>query len=56
MAAYRRVYDSRHLQADCQESVIDYGPAWLYLYPLVSCGHRMQALMTLPEQYAEQGL
>jgi len=33
MAAYRRVYDSRHLQADCQEpesapdprSVIEYG-------------------------------
>ena len=35
MAAYRRFYDSRHLQADCQEpgiifgalrSVIEYGP------------------------------
>ena len=25
MAAYRRVYDSRHLQADCQEPVIEYG-------------------------------
>jgi len=30
MAAYRRVYDSRHLQADCQEpgsvrSAIEYG-------------------------------
>jgi len=38
MAAYRRVYDSCHLQADCQEaaaapepSVIDYG------LPLTSC-------------------
>jgi len=39
MAAYRRVYDSRHLQADCQEpgpissgtlrSVIEYGLAFL---------------------------
>ena len=41
MAAYRRVYDSRHLQADCQEltgissgtlrSVIEYG----YLYLII---------------------
>jgi len=39
MAAYRRVYDSRHLQADCQEpgsapetlrSVIEYGLPLLF--------------------------
>jgi len=30
MAAYRRVYDSRHLQADCQEpvSAAEYGRVW----------------------------
>jgi len=33
MAAYRRVYDSRHLQADCQEPVIEYGLP-LFLVPL----------------------
>ena len=47
MAAYRRVYDSRHLQADCQEprsgsgalrSVIDYG---LPFYMLL-CGAYVQ--------------
>jgi len=40
MAAYRRVYDVSHLQADCQEpgsapepSVIEYGAAgYLYLF------------------------
>ena len=35
MAAYRRVYDSRHLQADCQEPgsapVIEYGLPLLLL-------------------------
>ena len=31
MAAYRRVYDLRHLQADCQEPVIEYGlPATVF--------------------------
>ena len=25
MAAYRRVYDTRHLQVDCHEPVIEYG-------------------------------
>jgi len=25
MAAYHRVYDSRHMQADCQEPVVKYG-------------------------------
>jgi len=34
MAAYRRVYDSRYLQADCQESgsvpVIEYGLLYLF--------------------------
>jgi len=44
MAAYRRVYDSRHLQADCQEltgissgtlrSVIEYGLPLPFLYQL----------------------
>ena len=36
MAAYRRVYDSRHVQADCKEtlrSAIQYG-LYLYLYML----------------------
>ena len=41
MAAYRRVHDSRHLQADCQEPVsapepyaelIEYGLLYLYYY------------------------
>ena len=44
MAAYRRVYDSRHLQADCQEPgsapepyarVIEYGLALHLLYTTV---------------------
>ena len=44
MAAYRRVYDSRHLQADCQEpgsapepgtlrSAIEYGLPLIFLLP-----------------------
>ena len=50
MAAYRRVYDSRHLQADCQEpgsapeplrSVIEYGlPLPFYM---LSPAHRSNA-------------
>jgi len=34
MAAYRRVYDSRHPQADCQEpaSVLEPDPSMGYLY------------------------
>jgi len=44
MAAYRRLYDSRHLQADCQEpdqlrnpsSAIEYG---LYLYLFIGLPH-----------------
>ena len=45
MAAYRRVYDSRHLQADCQEpgsapegtlhSVIEYGLPLAFLLPVI---------------------
>jgi len=31
MAAYRRVYDSRHLQADCQEPG---NRVWASFYPL----------------------
>ena len=42
MAAYRRVHDSRHLQADCQEpgissgtlrSVIEYGLPLPFIFP-----------------------
>ena len=33
MAAYRRVYDSRHLQADCQELGLAPEPYARYLYP-----------------------
>ena len=38
MAAYRRVYDSRHLQADCQElgSIGD-----CYKFPTESNGERI---------------
>jgi len=32
MAAYRRVYDSRHLQADCQEPVIEYGLPFTFYF------------------------
>ena len=46
MAAYCRVYDSRHLQADCQEPgsapsnrVIEYGlPLPFYTFVLFSAG------------------
>jgi len=44
MAAYRRVYDSRHLQADCSatlRSVIEYGlplPFYLLTYLLNAVG------------------
>jgi len=42
MAAYRRVYDTRHLQADCQEQGSAPGPytrqsstGYLYLFNLI---------------------
>jgi len=48
MAAYRRAYDSRHLQADCQEPVSAPEPnAWqssmgdLYLYLMQSNLHKI---------------
>ena len=44
MAAYRRVYDSRHLQADCQEPGSSPEPyarkssmGYLYLFIVVHC-------------------
>ena len=47
MAAYRRVYDSRHLQVDCQKTGISSGTlrsvmsmGYLYLFSLMcSLGH-----------------
>jgi len=39
MAAYRRVYDSRHLQADCQELGIEYGLALPFSGLLTGSGH-----------------
>jgi len=54
MAAYGRVYDSRHLQADCQEpgsapetlrSVTEYGLSLpFYLYTLVRKWHPLAYL------------
>jgi len=62
MAAYRRVYDSRHLQADCQErgsaSVIEYGLPFLWL-KLRYFGHRripyMKASSRLIMSLVDQG-
>jgi len=57
MAAYRRVYDSRHLQADCQRtgissgilrSVIEYGlalPSLAYKQSQ-NCGRHAQNVLT----------
>jgi len=56
MAAYRRVYDSRHLQADCQEpgsAPEPYAWQWImgYLYfftrkeaAVLLCGHKHKSL------------
>jgi len=48
MAAYRRVYDSRHLQADCQEPGSAQEPyarqssmGYLYLFLQIDCWSRL---------------
>ena len=50
MAAYRRVYDSRHLQADCQEpgsAPEPYARQWsmdyLYLFTHSSANEQLEA-------------
>ena len=53
MAAYRLVYDSRHLQADCQEPGSAPGPyapqssiGYLYLFmQCMRCGLKLQQLV-----------
>jgi len=43
MAAYRRVYDSRHLQAECQEPGSSMG--YLYLFTTVPTGSEKSCRM-----------